>query len=291
MINVKNLTQIYKSGKGIFDLNFEVKEGEVFGYLGPNGAGKSTTIRNILGFTNASEVEVLVFDKNTRVHAAEIANDIGYLPGEIAFFDNFTGIEFLEFIANMRGLNVKERRDDLIERFELEVKTPIRKMSKGMKQKVGIVAAFMHDPKVLILDEPTSGLDPLMQNVFMDLLREEKEKGKTILMSSHIFEEVERICDRAAIIKEGRLITIEDFSSLKEKKEDILVIKLSSENDALLKESIEAVKVVDATYRVTIKGNYQEVFSVLSKYDVVSLDKKTQTIEEIFMKYYGKDVQ
>lgn len=288
MIEVNNLTQIYKSGKGVFNLNFSIKEGEVFGYLGPNGAGKTTTIRNILGFANASEGSVNILGEDIRTNA-RIQSEIGYLPGEIAFFENFTGLEFLEFIQHMRGTKDISKRDELIKRFELDVKTPIRKMSKGMKQKVGIVTAFMHNPKILILDEPTSGLDPLMQTKFMELLAEEKTKGKTILMSSHIFEEVEKICDRAGIIKDGRIIAVEDFSSLKSKKNVNYEVKILGDASLLIDSKFEVSKINQHTYLVTVNNNLNELMQILGQLDIQSINVKSQSIEDVFMKYYSKE--
>jgi len=292
MIKINDLTQIYKSGKGVFDLNFEVKKGEVFGYLGPNGAGKTTTIRNILGFSNATKGIVTIQDKNTRVHAAELQSIIGYLPGEIAFFDNMSGQEFLTFMCQMRKMTDFQRRDELIDMFQLDIKGKIKKMSKGMKQKLGIVAAFMHNPDILILDEPTSGLDPLMQSKFLDLIQSEKSKGKTILMSSHLFEEVERVCDRAGIIRDGKLVAIEDVSALKEmKKEHYIIHSESNQDEALLTEAgLSVKKIKDGTFEVGVTKGYKHFFHTLSNCHVTSFEAKQQSLEDLFMKYYGKAV-
>lgn len=290
MIEIKNLTQIYKSGKGVFELNFDVKKGEIFGYLGPNGAGKTTTIRNILGFSNATEGSVTVNGKDARKYAAELQNIIGYLPGEIAFFDNMTGMEFLKFIGDMRNMTTFTKRDMLINRFQLDPKGKIKKMSKGMKQKLGIVAAFMHNPEILILDEPTSGLDPLMQSLFLDLIIEEKKAGKTIMMSSHIFEEVQRVCDRAAIIKDGRLVAIEDVKKLKAMHTEEFIISISNLADK--KTLLEAgLEVKDYKNKLLVSRNipYSDFFSILSKCSVESIETKQQSLEKIFMKYYGKE--
>ena len=203
IIEIIGLTKDYGDHKGIFDLTFTVEEGEVFGYLGPNGAGKTTTIRHLMGFLNPDKGSSKILGLDCRSERAEIMKHLGYLPGEIAFFDGMSGMEFLNFMAEMRGLTDVSLRDKLVDLFELDTKGKIRKMSKGMKQNLGIVCAFMHDPRVLILDEPTSGLDPLMQKTFANLILEEKSKGKTILMSSHSFEEVERTCDRVGIIRQG----------------------------------------------------------------------------------------
>lgn len=286
MIEIRNLTQTYKSGKGIFDIDFTIKEGEVFGYLGPNGAGKTTTIRNILGFMNASAGDVLINGINPRTDSDEVNKIIGYLPGEMAFFNKYTGKQFLDFLAHMRHMTDMTYRHELIERLQLETSGYIKKMSKGMKQKLGIVAALMHDPQILILDEPTSGLDPLMQNVFLEIVLEEKKKGKTILMSSHIFEEVERVCDRAGIIKDGRIITIEDFRDNTKKVDDLFVVTLRKPNDGLLRTNLSVTKLKGAKYEVSVKDNYKQLFETLATFDVIHIESKRQSIEDIFMKYY-----
>jgi len=290
MIEVKNLTQIYKSGKGVFDLNFDIKKGEVFGYLGPNGAGKTTTIRNILGYSNATKGQVTILGKDARRDAAELQKQIGYLPGEMAFFNNMTGSQFLQFMADMREMTDFSRQEDLIKRFELDTKGKIKKMSKGMKQKVGIVTAFMHDPDIIILDEPTSGLDPLMQNRFMDLIQEEKKRGKTIMMSSHIFEEVQRVCDRAGIIKDGRMIAIHDLQTLNSMKTETFIIKTKHPED---KANLLAagLKVEDHAngFLVTRTIPFKDFFQVLATCHVTGMVAKNQSLEEIFMKYYGKE--
>lgn len=289
MIEIINLTQTYRSGKGVFDLNFKVNKGEVFGYLGPNGAGKTTTIRNILGFTNASEGEVLINGKNARTETAEIQKYVGFLPGEISFYDNLKGKDFLNLIAKLRNLTDFSFRTKLENQFRLDTDVLIKKMSKGMKQKLAIITAFMHDPDILILDEPTSGLDPLMQNVFLELIKEEKRRGKTILLSSHIFEEVEKMCDRAGIIRDGYLITVEDIASLKEKYEDIFEVFLDKENTAILKTNLNITHIKNNKYRLIIKNNYDVVFKELQNFKVIKMISIKQSIEDIFMKYYGDD--
>lgn len=287
MIVIENLTQTYKSGKGIFDVSLQVEKGEVYGYLGPNGAGKTTTIRGILGQMNADQGHVLIGDFNPRVDTKEVNKILGYLPGEMTFFDNYTGTQFLDYICNMRQLTDHSYRRELIERFELEVHMKIKKMSKGMKQKLGIVSAFMHDPEILILDEPTSGLDPLMQNTFLDLVLEEKAKGKTILMSSHIFEEVEKVCDRVGIIKDGRIVAIENLNDTNLELEDLLLVTFEEEDDSILTSGLTCQKLRQNQYQISVTNNYPEVLKILSNYQVVKLNVKKQTIEELFMKYYG----
>ena len=289
MIVIENLTQTYKSGKGIFDVSFRVEEGEVYGYLGPNGAGKTTTIRGILGQMNADQGTVRIDNMDPRVDTKDVNKILGYLPGEMTFFDNYTGTQFLDYICNMRHLEDQTYRQELTALFELDVNMKIKKMSKGMKQKLGIVSAFMHDPDILILDEPTSGLDPLMQNTFLDLILSEKAKGKTILMSSHIFEEVEKVCDRVGIIKNGRIVAIENLNDTDLEVEDLLVVTLEEENDAIVSSPLNAKKLHGNQYQISVVNNYPEVLRELSNYPVVKINVKKQTIEELFMKYYGGD--
>lgn len=291
MIEVKNLTQVYKSGKGIFDLNFSIKEGEVFGYLGPNGAGKTTTIRNLLGFANATKGSASINGIDCRREAAKLQNSIGYLPGEIAFFDNMTGMEFLKFMGEMRRTKDFSIRDHLIERLELDTKGKIKKMSKGMKQKLAIITAFMHDPAVYILDEPTSGLDPFMQSIFMELIDKEKGRGKTIMMSSHIFEEVQRSCDRAGIIKDGRIVAVEDIKSLNQMKQESYIITLADTKDIkkLTDSKLSVKKVSKHRVQITVSNNYKEFFEALSTCNVTGMEAKHQSLEDVFMKYYGKE--
>jgi ABC-2 type transport system ATP-binding protein len=200
VIEIDQITKDYGNGKGVFDISMTVEQGEVMGFLGPNGAGKTTTIRQLMGFIHPDSGQVRINGLNCFAKAHEIQKSLGYLPGEIAFMDDMTGLEFIRFIAEMKHLKSLNRAKELMAYYELDLKGKIKKMSKGMKQKLGIVCAFMQEPEILILDEPTSGLDPLMQNKFIEMLKLEKQKGKTILMSSHIFEEVEKTCDRVAII-------------------------------------------------------------------------------------------
>jgi ABC-2 type transport system ATP-binding protein len=290
MIKVKQLTKRFTPEKGLFDLNFEVKKGEVFGYIGPNGAGKSTTIRHLMGFMKPDEGSSSINDLDCWAKSAEVQKLIGYLPGEIVFLEGMNGLDFLTLMQKMRRHNMTQKRDELIERFQLDVKTPIRKMSKGMKQKVGIIAAFMHDPEVLILDEPTSGLDPLMQRVFIDLILEEKQKNKTILMSSHSFQEIERTCDSAGIIKDGRLVALEDIHSLRTVQRRIFEVKVKNEIDidTIHQSNLQTEIMGKKTIHVTVQGNDQEFIQLLSRCEVEHVDTRPQDLEDIFMHYYDR---
>lgn len=292
MISVNNLTKTYKNGKGVFDLTFSVQEGEVFGYLGPNGSGKTTTIRQLMGFTNADKGTCTINGLDCRTQAKDIHRSLGYLPGEIAFFDEMTGLSFLQFMGDMRGIRDRTGMERLIERFELDASRKIRKMSKGMKQKVGIIAAFMHDPAVYVLDEPTSGLDPLMQKTFIELILEEKQRGKTILMSSHSFEEIDRTSDRAGVIREGRLVAVEDVHSLKASQRKIFVVTVAGDDDmAKLRQSgLELGSVGGNHVEVVVSSNYDYFIATLAQCNVTGIDVLPQGLEQVFMKYYGQEV-
>ncbi len=265
VINVENLTRDYGAGKGIFDVSIQVEQGEVFGFLGPNGAGKTTTIRHLMGFIKPKTGNCHIHGLDCWKNSDKIQKSLGYIPGEISFFDDMTGNDFLKFVSQYRNIENDNRIQEMLERFELDPKGKIKKMSKGMKQKIGIVTAFMHDPDILILDEPTSGLDPLMQNRFIDLIAEEKKKGKTILLSSHMFEEVERTCDRIGIIRNGKLVTTDSVETLRKRHMHTYNVHLDSP---------EAAK------------NFARDFDGICNGSEVTVAAK-QSLETIFMHYYG----
>lgn len=290
IIEINGLTKDYGGHKGVFDLSFKVEEGEVFGYLGPNGAGKTTTIRHLMGFLTPDKGSSRILGMDCRTNSSKIMEHLGYLPGEIAFVNGMSGMEFLNFMGSMRGMQDTAYRDRLIDLFQLDTRGRIRKMSKGMKQKLGIVCAMMHDPKVLILDEPTSGLDPLMQKTFADLIIEERAKGKTILMSSHSFEEIERTCDRAGIIKQGELVTVENIHDLKQKRRKTYLITFDSPQAAqsFADSGGFTDTVVDGSaVRISITGNVSGLMKVLGNYTVLDFDTENSSLENIFMQYYG----
>ena len=290
MIVLQGVTKRFSSGRGLTDLSFTVEKGEVFGYLGPNGAGKSTTIRHLLGFLRPDAGSAYINGKDCWTQAASIHEQLGYLPGEMAFFDTMNGLEFLSLLGRMRKMRDTKRRDELIQFFSLEVKTPIRKMSKGMKQKLGLIAACMHCPQVLILDEPSSGLDPLMQQRFVALIEEEKKRGATMLLSSHVFTEVERVCDRVGILKDGRLVTVQDMAGLRQVTSKIVTVSVGSEHD-LTKLRLAGIPIVAQRHHevdVEIKGNYNEFIQVLAGCDVHMLDVRPRSLEELFLHFYGE---
>lgn len=292
MIHINHLTKAFKNGKGIFDVTFEVKQGEVFGFLGPNGAGKTTTVRHLMGFIKPSEGFAQINNLDCWSNSEDIKRNVGYLPGEIVFPEGMNGLQFLHLLAGMRGMNDLSTMNRLIDKLQFEVKTPFRKMSKGMKQKVGIVAAFMHNPDILILDEPTSGLDPLMQSLFLDLILEAKARGKTVLMSSHSFEEINRTCDRAGIIKDGRLISVEDIKQLQSIQRKIFELTVSSKQDIekIRKSGLEVIHEDQHRIQVVVQGSVDHFIQVISQCQVYDLNIHTQKLEDIFMLYYDRKV-
>ncbi|MDD3278666.1 MAG: ABC transporter ATP-binding protein [Lachnospiraceae bacterium] len=265
VIKIEDLTRDYGEKKGIFHVSFEVEQGEVFGFLGPNGAGKTTTIRHLMGFLRAKSGRCTIDGLDCWKDSDRIQKRLGYIPGEISFFDDMTGTELLQFLGKYRKSPSDTRKNHLMECFELNPHVKIKKMSKGMKQKLGIVAAFMHDPDILILDEPTSGLDPLMQNRFIELVEEEKKRGKTILMSSHMFEEVERTCQRVGMIREGKIVALDSVEKLREQYVRPYTVTLATPE--LAQDFAKDFGGVSSGLRVTVTTK--------------------QSLEDIFMHYYG----
>lgn len=290
VIEVKELTKDYGNHKGNFKVNFTVEKGEVLGFLGPNGAGKTTTIRQLMGFIKPDKGSVKINSLDCFTQVEKVQEIVGYLPGEIAFMDEMSGLDFIHFIGNMKNVKDFTKAEELIQFLELDPRGKMKKMSKGMKQKIGIVVAFMSDPDILILDEPSSGLDPLMQNKFIDLVHKEKKKGKTILMSSHIFEEVEHTCDRVAIIKDGEIVAIEKMEDLRKSKRKIYEIEFHNQNDA----RAFHLKYDEATIRenivtVSFMGNVDKLLKELSRFEIDDISIRTQTLEELFLHFYGGD--
>jgi len=228
VISVRNLTKDYGNNQGIFNVSFDVRQGEVFGFLGPNGAGKTTTMRHLLGFIKGDNGNCSILGMDCWRNPSEIQKHVGYVAGEIALPDSMNGQALIGQIAKMRGCTL-ERARELCEYFDINPNNKIKRMSKGMKQKIALILAFMHDSEIILLDEPTSGLDPLMQEKFCDLILREKARGKTVLLSSHIFNEVEKTCDRVMIIKHGKIIAEVDMKDVERDKPEYVVTKFSLE--------------------------------------------------------------
>jgi len=228
VISVENLTKDYGNNAGVFDISLNVKKGEVFGFLGPNGSGKTTTMRHLLGFIKSGGGKCSILGMDCWEKPSEIQKHVGYVAGEIALPDGMNGQNLLAQISRMREVRL-DRAKELCEYFDIDPNNKIKRMSKGMKQKVALVLALMHDPEILLLDEPTSGLDPLMQDKFCDLILKEKARGKTIMLSSHMFSEVEKTCDRVMIIKQGRTIAEIDMHGIEKREPEFVVTKFSLE--------------------------------------------------------------
>lgn len=286
MIKVANLTLTYPNGKGIHNLNFEVKKGEVVGFLGPNGAGKTTTIRNLLGFTHADSDACSINNIDCFSGREKIMKNLGYIPGEISLNTDMNCKEFLKYMCDLHFVKDYKKMNELIEYFELDTNGKINKFSKGMKQKVAIITAFMHDPDIIILDEPTSGLDPIMQNKFIELIVSEKKKGKTILISSHMFEEIERTCDRVIIIKDGYIVSKSDIKTLKSNRRKAFNIKTLDEK-LFTSLNLEHESTGDNEYLVYIKDqDINDFIKKLSSITIEHLEERPQTLEEIFLEFY-----
>lgn len=291
IIHINNLTKDYGDGKGIFDVSIKIKKGEVYGYLGPNGAGKSTTMRHLMGFCKPQSGSASIYDMNCWDEQKIIQKKLGYLPGEISFPDDMTGMEYLKLISKMRKMPSFSYANELLDMFEINPKYKIKSMSKGMKQKIGIVSAFMHDPDILLLDEPTSGLDPLMQNRFIELVEEEKRKEKTIILSSHIFEEVEKTCDRIGMIRHGKLIKEVSVDELRNSKLKTYKIEFIDDKALRFMQDRYINAEFDLTkHEMTISINdtdINELIGSLSNLEVKSLMEEKHTLEEYFMQFYG----
>lgn len=292
MIEVKKLTCDYGRGRGVFDLSFAVEQGEVFGFLGPNGAGKTTTIRQLMGFVRPDKGSAQIQGMDCFARSAKIQASVGYLPGELALMEDMSGEGFLRLMAGMKGLHNLERMQQLCSLFELDPRQRIRRMSKGTKQKLGLVCAFMASPDILILDEPTSGLDPLMQNRFTQLILREKQRGATILLSSHLFEETEKTCDRVAILRAGRLAAVEQMQTLRDSRTRSYTLSFPDRELAQKALALWGGKgrLEDSCLSVTLEGaaGLPQLLEAAARCQVCDLREKSQTLEELFLHFYGE---
>lgn len=290
-VQITHITKDYGNSKGIFDVSLSVKKGEVYGFLGPNGAGKTTTIRHLLGFLKPEKGECLINGMDCFCQASLIQKNLGYLAGEIAFPEDFTGHGLLHFLADMKGIRDRSRMKELIDLLELDPSGKVRKMSKGMKQKLGIINAFMGNPEIVILDEPTSGLDPLMQNRFVELVEEEKNKGKTIFLSSHIFEEVEKTCDRVGILRGGKLIRDITIDELRSSQMTTYQIGFSDVSDLRrFQRQYPDAHCAKNALQLTISipdSQINPLIGALSQCGLRFLREEKHTLEEYFMQFYG----
>ncbi len=300
IIEVENLTKDYGSGRGVFDVNLHVDKGEVFGFLGPNGAGKSTTIRHLMGFSKPDKGETKIFGKNTFEKYYEVLNKVGYIPGEIALPAGLTGYEFLNMMRDLQGIHNNERLERMLEMFELssvQLSGDTKRMSLGVKRKLAVVSAFMSDPEVLVLDEPTSGLDPVMQERFVEFIHEEKERGKTILLSSHIFSEIDNTCDRIAIIKDGRIVSEFIANDLKHASRKFYSLVFATENGAEKFEKqaagLKSYKLINSDKtKIDLSVEDEDLnglIAILSDSDATFFGNRKESLEDYFMKFYKED--
>ncbi len=292
VIRTEKLTKSYGSHRGIIDVDLEVQLGEIFGFLGPNGAGKTTTIRVLLDLIRPTSGKAFVFDIESSDDPSAIHRRIGYLPGEFALYDRLTGGQTLEYFGNLRGGVDRAYQAQLVERFDLDPSRRFREYSKGNKQKVGLVAALQHKPELLLLDEPTAGLDPLVQQTFFELLREQVKAGATVFLSSHILSEVERSCDRVAIIREGRLVRVDRVDALRDLAHH--QIELRFEGKAPVAEfkklkGISDLVAEDHVLRMRVLGSITPVVQTAAKLGVTDFLSREPSLEETFLAQYGRE--
>ncbi len=285
IISVENLTKDYGQGRGIFDISLEVEPGEIFGYLGTNGSGKTTTIRNMMGFIKPDKGKVRVKGLDPWKHASELMNYVSYIPGEIAFPSLATGTDFFNLQAQYLGVKDKSRMNHLIEMLALDSDANLKRMSKGMKQKTAVVAALMAEHDILILDEPTTGLDPLMRENFLDIIRDEKAAGHTVFMSSHIFEEIEDVCDRVAILQDGRIREVLNLSEFRHNSVRRITLTFDGEENAaaFLEKWEGAVRTHNVVSCEVLPHEMDRFFHNLNGLPVTSLDEEHIGLQEHFM--------
>lgn len=292
VVTVHGLTRSFGPQRGVADVSFEVRRGEVFGFLGPNGAGKSTTIRLLLGLYRADSGTMTVLGHNPTREAVAVHRAVGYLPGELALYPRLTGRQQLTVVARMRGLADHTLRDELIERFGVEIDRPIHTLSKGNRQKIGLVAAFMHRPELLILDEPTAGLDPLLQDEFAQLVGEVTAGGATVFLSSHELDEVQRLVDRVAIIRSGRIVVTDTIAALRSAAPRRIVFGFEQDVDAIAFGELDGVEVVEAdgrSVRLSVTGPVGPVLRVAADLGAIDVTARPADLDELFLRYYRED--
>lgn len=290
IIRTSHLTKSYGKARGIVDLDLAVRPGEVFGYLGPNGAGKTTTIRTLLDFIRPNTGSASVFGLDTHRASLAIRGRVGYLPGELSLYEGMTGREFLRYMANLRGGVAWSGVEKLAERLAANLAQPIRILSHGNKQKLGLIQAFMHQPELLILDEPTQGLDPLVQHEFYRLIAEARAAGRTVFLSSHVLPEVERTCDRVGIIREGVLVAVEDVASLKAKALRRLEIRFAAPPPLAAFEGLPGVRdlrIENSSLHSQVAGSLDAMIKAAARFEVLDVISTEPSLEEIFLTYYA----
>jgi len=287
IIEINNLTKYYGKAKGIEDVSFNVKEGEIFGFIGPNGAGKSTTIRTLLSLIFPTSGSAKIFGKDCIKDGPEIRKEIGYLPSEVFYYDKMKVIDLLKYSASFYKKDCANKMNELAEIMELDLKRRIEDLSYGNKKKVGIVQGLLHSPKLIILDEPTSGLDPLMQQKFFDIIQEENRNGATVFFSSHILSEVQDLCNRVAIIKDGSIIKVEEIKKLREANYKKITVRGNEiVKDRFMMDGVTKVQENNGEIQFFYKGDINKMTRAISAEEVKDVLIEEPTLEEIFMHYY-----
>lgn len=289
-IRTEGLTKFYGEARGIVDVDLEVRAGEIFGFLGPNGAGKSTTIRILLDLIRPTSGKASVMGLDAQAETVRVRQAVGYLPGEASLYDELSGNAFLDLVARV-GNRKAPRRAELLERLKLDSARKIARYSRGMKQKLAVVAALQHDPELLILDEPTSGLDPLVQHEFYAILRGFSERGRTVFFSSHVLSEVERLCDRVAVIREGRIVTVDEIAALREKMVRRLLVTFA-EPVAAGRLEVPGVTVVSAEgerVAMDVTGGLDGLIKRLAQFEIVDMEFDRPSLEQTFLEMYAGD--
>jgi ABC-2 type transport system ATP-binding protein len=292
VVQVEGLSKSYGSRAAVVDLDFSVEQGEVFGYLGPNGAGKTTTIRLMLDLIRPTSGRVRILGLDVRHESVGVRRRLGYLPGDARLYERMTGQELIEYFASLRGLVDLAEAKRLADRFALDLDRPIRTLSRGNRQKVGIVQAFMHRPELVVLDEPTSGLDPLMQQEFADLLREATGEGRTVFLSSHALPEVQRVADRVAVIREGRLVIVDSVESLRVRAPGRMEVSFSAALPPSAFDGLPGVREVDRHGTIVsfvLEGPADPLVKAIARYEVLGIDSHEADLEDVFLSLYGKN--
>ncbi|MHB8126390.1 MAG: ABC transporter ATP-binding protein [Desulfitobacteriaceae bacterium] len=291
VIEIKNLTKFYGKARGINNVSFNVEEGEIFGFIGPNGAGKSTTIRTLLALIYPTSGSAAIFGKDCIKYGPEIKMEIGYLPSEVFYYDNMKVIDLLKYSASFYKKDCSKRIKELAGIMDLDLHKKIDDLSFGNKKKVGIIQGLLHEAKLIILDEPTSGLDPLMQQKFFDILKEENRKGVTILFSSHILSEVQKLCNRVAIIKEGKIIQLDKISTLKENNYKKFKIETADnlDKDYYIIDGVSNLELKDKVISFLFRGNINLILKKISEIEISNIWIEEPDLEEIFLHYYEKE--
>ena len=294
IIQTNKLTKSYGRNRGIIDLTFDIEEGEVFGFLGPNGAGKTTTMRVLMGLLHANSGTATIGGLDCWKQSAEVKKLVGYLPGEFAFDPSLRGAQIIEYLAHLRGGVDQAYMRSLVERLGLDPSKRFREYSHGNKQKLGLVQAFMHKPRLLVVDEPTNALDPLNQQEFYKIVHEVQAEGRTVFLSSHILPEVERTCDRVAIIREGRLVKIDHVSSLKNiHQHDVEISFPDSASVDWFKDVAGVTKVVPGadthTLQLNVQSELTEIIRIAGEHHATNIGTREPSLEEVFLRFYESD--